>query len=496
MKKYENYSSFPETVDPLIFFQDIDIPHQEIYNRFRQMISDGQYTAALKYINSQDDTDGYFSDLYNLLEERILNLQYHLKCMDNRIIYTDTVPRTNYPYLHANVIWLNYNRSTGQTAPDSQDAQVNELVRENMEIRFVDEVSVSDNTKSVHAVTPFSTVCFEDIYISEDESMKENLLALKSSDVVWFSHKGFTRNEDLVKIIVSDDPVGTSDDYAPVNDILGATVDGEIKVLTTKSGKKIRLYPDGEPISRVIIYNTYGEKLGSYSYPRRESKEKSDYCLGYKNSDDMEALYTKSGELISIKFSELSLVPDSNGEYRHAKFRIMANLPTMLWHRLSFVTDENDAIVDEDTTVKEYLDKFLDHVEMNAKRIISAYKSLGVNGNVTDITGAITDYVLKKEDIVDAIEEVTEDVAHLDEDSSPTGIATYILNKMYTPVIDAVRRAAVRKGISMSSENTMVNAIETLKKFIVRFVGISDGLGNTYVLATKSGQKIRLKGVV
>lgn len=494
MKKYENYSSFPEAVDPLIFFQDIDIPHKAAYDTFRQMISNGQYSAALEYINSQDDVDGYFADLYNLLEERILNLQYHLKCMDNRIIYTNFTPGANYPYLHANVIWLNYNISTGQTAYDSQDALVNEIIKENMEIRSVDNVSVSGTTKSVHALVPSMTVCFEDIFLDKTTSMKEHLYQHKLNDVVWYAFKQYTHNEDIIQIIVTDEEPKGAEYYAPPTSILSTKVNGTTKALVTMRNQKLKIVSEEPKVSKVIIYNTFGEKVASYSYPREESAECNDFILGYRSDNGLDAIQTKDNKYISINTSDISIVPASRTDYIHAKFRIMANLPTLLWHRLSFVTDESDAIVDEGTTVKVYLDRFLDHVEMNVKSIVSAYKSLGVVNNVTNISEATSDYTLKKKNIVDTIEEVTEDTGHLNTDSSPTAIATYILNKMYTPVIDAVRRAAVRRGVSMSNVNTLDNAIKTLKQFLIRYLKVKDSSGNSYVLTTKSGQVIRLKG--
>lgn len=494
MKKYENYSSFPEAVDPLIFFQDIDIPHKAVYDTFRQMISNGQYSAALEYINSQDDVDGYFADLYNLLEERILNLQYHLKCMDNRIIYSSTIPGADYPYLHNNIIWLDYDITTGQVTPNSQDTLINEIIKENMEIRFIDRVSSDSLIKSVYATIPSFTVCFEDIYLDATTLMKDNLLYHKLSDVVWFTPKQYIYTEDGVRIVITDETPQGADYYSPVKSVLNAAVDGAAKPIVTEKDKKIEIVSGSDPINKVIIYNSYGEKIISYTYSANHRIEDFNYVLAYKTSEIINSLHTKNGNLISVYTNDISIIPPNQTDFKHVKFRIMNNLPTMLWHRLSFVTDEKDAKINNHTTVKKYLDDFLNYTQINTKKIVSAYKSLGVDNLVEGIPDAIDSYTLLKKDVIDTIEEVTKDTGHLNVDSSPTAISIYVLNKMYSPIIAAVRRAAVKKGIAMSEANTLDNAIKTLKQFISRYVKIKDSSGNSYVLTTKAGQFIKLKG--
>jgi len=71
-------SFYPAKIDPLIFFQDVDLDNVEIMGIYNDLISKGKYSEANEYINSQEGICGYFADFFNAIENRIYNLQEHL----------------------------------------------------------------------------------------------------------------------------------------------------------------------------------------------------------------------------------------------------------------------------------------------------------------------------------------------------------------------------------------------------------------------------------
>ncbi|MBD5484505.1 MAG: hypothetical protein HDR18_03105 [Lachnospiraceae bacterium] len=71
-------SHYPDGVDPMIFFQDISLDKIDIMNTYNQLISQGKYIEANKFISQQKDICGYFADFFNAIENRIYNLQKHL----------------------------------------------------------------------------------------------------------------------------------------------------------------------------------------------------------------------------------------------------------------------------------------------------------------------------------------------------------------------------------------------------------------------------------
>lgn len=71
-------SHYPDGVDPMIFFQDVSLDKIDIMNTYNQLIAQGKYTEASRYINQQEGICGYFADFFNAIENRIYNLQKHL----------------------------------------------------------------------------------------------------------------------------------------------------------------------------------------------------------------------------------------------------------------------------------------------------------------------------------------------------------------------------------------------------------------------------------
>lgn len=71
-------SVFPESVDPLMFFQDIDLEHKELMDKFNNLIAAESYDEANTFIAKTDGVHGYFAQTFNALENRIYNTQDYL----------------------------------------------------------------------------------------------------------------------------------------------------------------------------------------------------------------------------------------------------------------------------------------------------------------------------------------------------------------------------------------------------------------------------------
>lgn len=71
-------SYYPSKVDDMIFFQDNNLEKVEIINHYNNLINQGKYSEASYYISKQEGVYGFFSDFFNLIENRIYNLQEYL----------------------------------------------------------------------------------------------------------------------------------------------------------------------------------------------------------------------------------------------------------------------------------------------------------------------------------------------------------------------------------------------------------------------------------
>lgn len=71
-------SYYPEKIDNMTFFQDVSLDNIEIINHYNNLIAKGKYSEAVDYINQQKNVCGFFADFFNLIENRIYNLQEHL----------------------------------------------------------------------------------------------------------------------------------------------------------------------------------------------------------------------------------------------------------------------------------------------------------------------------------------------------------------------------------------------------------------------------------
>lgn len=71
-------SYYPQKIDDMTFFQDNDIDTTETVDYYNNLISQGNYNEANQYIDQQEHIYGFFADFFNLIENRIYNLQEYL----------------------------------------------------------------------------------------------------------------------------------------------------------------------------------------------------------------------------------------------------------------------------------------------------------------------------------------------------------------------------------------------------------------------------------
>ena len=97
-------SYYPNKVDEMIFFQDNDIEKVPIITQYENLISQGKYNEANKFINQQEGVYGYFADFFNAIENRIYSLQDYLltKQKINPFVSDDEEPTS----ITSDTIWI------------------------------------------------------------------------------------------------------------------------------------------------------------------------------------------------------------------------------------------------------------------------------------------------------------------------------------------------------------------------------------------------------
>lgn len=71
-------SYYPEKIDEMTFFQDVSLTTIEYMNKYQALLSKGDYLEANQYIDRQNGLYGYFACFFNMLENRIFELQKYL----------------------------------------------------------------------------------------------------------------------------------------------------------------------------------------------------------------------------------------------------------------------------------------------------------------------------------------------------------------------------------------------------------------------------------
>lgn len=97
-------SLFPDAIDEMVFFQDNDIERMDTVNVYNDLILQGRYTDANKYIEEHSEVYGFFAPYLNAIENRISNLQEYLltKQKKNPFVLSDEEPES----VDEGTIWI------------------------------------------------------------------------------------------------------------------------------------------------------------------------------------------------------------------------------------------------------------------------------------------------------------------------------------------------------------------------------------------------------
>ena len=98
-------TAFPQKIDDLLFYQDIDAAAAGISDHYQKLLRSGRYTEAADYLQ-KTGLPHYGADLFNLIENRIHAVQTYLSQNDpptNPHIISETEPSDAPP----DAIWIN-----------------------------------------------------------------------------------------------------------------------------------------------------------------------------------------------------------------------------------------------------------------------------------------------------------------------------------------------------------------------------------------------------
>lgn len=107
-------SNFPESVDDLLFFQDINLDNLDGYNEFNTLIKNEEYTSASTFLNKANFF-AYNADLFNKLEERIYNTQKRIEAKVKPKF--TTYVKDGIIYAKDNLIWISDEEDIDITEP-------------------------------------------------------------------------------------------------------------------------------------------------------------------------------------------------------------------------------------------------------------------------------------------------------------------------------------------------------------------------------------------
>lgn len=99
---YNTISKYPDSIDPLIFFQDINLEEVEIMKSYNDLVAHGKYNEANKYIRNQE-IHGYFASCLNAIENRIYNLQVYLLTKEPKQLF---ISSDSEPIANNEIIWI------------------------------------------------------------------------------------------------------------------------------------------------------------------------------------------------------------------------------------------------------------------------------------------------------------------------------------------------------------------------------------------------------
>lgn len=90
-------SNYPNEIDDMTFFQDNNLENIEIINQYENLIAQSKYSDASTYINQQNGIYGYLADFFNVIENKLFNLQSHLLSKEKKQPFVFYDEEDNYP---------------------------------------------------------------------------------------------------------------------------------------------------------------------------------------------------------------------------------------------------------------------------------------------------------------------------------------------------------------------------------------------------------------
>ena len=99
-------SNYPDSIDPMTFFHDIDLKNQPIMTEYEKLILQNKFDEANALSENQEGIFGYFADFCNLIENRIYNLQNYLLQIDKKTIQPFTYGDIQPSAISTNTIWI------------------------------------------------------------------------------------------------------------------------------------------------------------------------------------------------------------------------------------------------------------------------------------------------------------------------------------------------------------------------------------------------------
>ena len=149
-------SAYPGKVDEMTFFQDNNLAKIEIVNQYNLLTRQEKYNEANDYMNQQEGIYGFFADFFNLIENRIYNLQEYLLQKPTKkqpfIYYAEK----RYPPLEISVF---------TDTDEEEDLET---------IRWFSNDNVSESLETLH------------VFINDNELEKEEIEpSLVTKDTIW-----------------------------------------------------------------------------------------------------------------------------------------------------------------------------------------------------------------------------------------------------------------------------------------------------------------------
>lgn len=97
-------SQYPNTIDPMLFFQDNNWDNVDIINTYNNLIAQEKYDEANEFISQQENVHTYSADYLNAIENRIESLQGYLLTKGKKEVFIHSNVEPD--QVNENMIWI------------------------------------------------------------------------------------------------------------------------------------------------------------------------------------------------------------------------------------------------------------------------------------------------------------------------------------------------------------------------------------------------------